>query len=205
MKENIFIGKTKEEAIEKALTELKTTEDSLIVKVLSEKQGLLKKEVKIQAININDVITYLKDSVKEITNLMNIECNLEVKRREKNIIIEIYSDKNSILIGKNGKNLEAFQNIIRQIAPQEVNNLYKIVLDIENYKDRKISKLERMAKQVAREVKMTKVEAKLEPMNSYERRAIHNILTNNKYVYTESTGEEPNRCIVIKPKEEDIE
>ena len=136
---------------------------------------------------------------------MNIECNLEVKRREKNIIIEIYSDKNSILIGKNGKNLEAFQNIIRQIAPQEVNNLYKIVLDIENYKDRKISKLERMAKQVAREVKMTKVEAKLEPMNSYERRAIHNILTNNKYVYTESKGEEPNRCIVIKPKEEDIE
>ena len=205
MKENIFIGKTKEEAIEKALTELKTTEDSLIVKVLSEKQGLLKKEVKIQAININDVITYLKDSVKEITNLMNIECNLEVKRREKNIIIEIYSDKNSILIGKNGKNLEAFQNVIRQIVPQEVNNLYKIVLDIENYKDRKISKLERMAKQVAREVKMTKVEAKLEPMNSYERRAIHNILTNNKYVYTESTGEEPNRCIVIKPKEEDIE
>ena len=204
MKENIFIGKTKEEAIEKALTELKTTEDSLIVKILSEKQGLLKKEVKIQAININDVITYLKDSVKEITNLMNIECNLEVKRREKNIIIEIYSDKNSILIGKNGKNLEAFQNVIRQIVPQEVNNLYKIVLDIENYKDRKISKLERMAKQVAREVKMTKVEAKLEPMNSYERRAIHNILTNNKYVYTESTGEEPNRCVVIKPKE-DIE
>lgn len=204
MKENIFIGKTKEEAIEKALTELKTTEDSLIVKVLSEKQGLLKKEVKIQAININDVITYLKDSVKEITNLMNIECNLEVKRREKNVIIEIYSDKNSILIGKNGKNLEAFQNVIRQIVPQEVNNLYKIVLDIENYKDRKISKLERMAKQVAREVKMTKVEAKLEPMNSYERRAIHNILTNNKYVYTESTGEEPNRCVVIKPKE-DIE
>ena len=204
MKENIFTGKTKEEAIEKALTELKTTEDSLIVKILSEKQGLLKKEVKIQAININDVITYLKDSVKEITNLMNIECNLEVKRREKNIIIEIYSDKNSILIGKNGKNLEAFQNVIRQIVPQEVNNLYKIVLDIENYKDRKISKLERMAKQVAREVKMTKVEAKLEPMNSYERRAIHNILTNNKYVYTESTGEEPNRCVVIKPKE-DIE
>ena len=204
MKENIFIGKTKEEAIEKALTELKTTEDSIIVKVLSEKQGLLKKEVKIEVININDVITYLKDSVKEITGLMNIESNLEVKRREKNIIIEIYSDKNSILIGKNGKNLEALQNIIRQIVPIEVNNTYKIVIDIENYKDRRITKLERMAKQIAREVKMTKVESKLEPMNPYERRAIHNALTNNKYVYTESVGEEPNRCIVIKPKE-DIE
>ena len=205
MKENIFIAKTKEEAIEKALTELKTTEDNIIVKVLSEKQGLLKKEAKIEVININDVITYLKDSVKEITNLMNIECNLEIKRREKNIIIEVYSDKNSILIGKNGKNLEALQNIIRQIIPQEVNNEYKVILDIENYKDRKITKLERMAKQVAREVKMTKIEYKLEPMNSYERRAIHNILSKNKYVYTESTGEEPNRCVIIKPKEEGIE
>ena len=204
MKENIFTGKNKEEAIEKAIAELKTTEEDMIVKVISEKQGILKKEVKINVININDVITYLKDSVKEITGLMNIECNLEVKRREKNIIIEILSDKNSILIGKNGKNLEAFQNIIRQIVPQEVNNMYKIVLDIENYKDRKINNLERMAKQVAREVKMTKVEAKLEPMNSYERRAIHNILTNNKYVYTESV-EEPNRCVVIKQKEDNKE
>ena len=59
-----------------------------------------------------------------------------------------------------------------------------------------------MAKQIAREVARTKVEAKLDPMNSYERRIIHNILTNNKKVYTESTGEEPNRCVVIKPKEE---
>ena len=58
-----------------------------------------------------------------------------------------------------------------------------------------------MAKQIAKEVKYSKVEVKLDPMNSYERRAIHNILSKNKYVYTESVGEEPNRCIVIKPKE----
>ena len=204
MTKHTFTGKTYEEAKTKAIEELNTTEDNLIIKIISEKQGLLKKEVKIEVININDIISYLKDSIKEITSLMNIECNLEVKRRDKNINIEIFSDNNPILIGKNGKTLESLQNIIRQIVASEVNNEYKIILDIENYKDRKISKLERMAKQVAREVKMTKVETKLDPMNSYERRAIHNILSNNKYVYTESTGEEPNRCVVIKPKK-DIE
>ena len=60
-----------------------------------------------------------------------------------------------------------------------------------------------MAKKVAREVAYTKVAAKLDPMNSYERRIIHSILTDNKKVTTESEGEEPNRCVVIKPVEED--
>ena len=56
-------------------------------------------------------------------------------------------------------------------------------------------------KKIAREVKETKVETKLDSMNSYERRIIHSTLSDNKYVYTESVGEEPNRCVVVKPKE----
>ena len=55
---------------------------------------------------------------------------------------------------------------------------------------------------IAREVAQTKIEVKLDSMNSYERRIIHNILNNNKRVYTESEGEEPNRYVVIKPKED---
>ena len=58
-----------------------------------------------------------------------------------------------------------------------------------------------MAKKVAREVAKTKFETKLDSMNSYERRIVHSTLANDKYVYTESVGEEPNRCVVIKPKE----
>ena len=46
-----------------------------------------------------------------------------------------------------------------------------------------------------------KVSAKLDSMNSYERRIVHSILSDDKYVYTESVGEEPDRCVVIKPKE----
>ena len=203
MKKYTFEGKTIEEAKNKAISELNTTEDNLIIKVLSEKQGLLKKIAKIEVIKINDIINYLKDSIKEITSLMNIEANLEVKRRDKNINITIFSNNNSILIGKNGNTIGALQNIIRQIVSQEINDEYKIIIDVENYKERKLHTIEKIAKQVAREVAKTKVESKLESMNSYERRAVHNILANNKYVYTESIGEEPNRCVVIKPKEED--
>ena len=201
MKKNIYEAKTKEEAINKAINELNTTLDNLVINVLEEKQGLLKKNVKIEVVKVNDIIDYLKECINKILTLMNIESNLEVRKREQNIDIKIFSNNNPILIGKDGKNLESFQNILRQILLSNVECDYRINLDIENYREKKVSNLERTAKRIAREVAKTKVEAKLDRMNSYERRIVHNALSNNKYVYTESIGEEPNRCIVIKLKE----
>ena len=202
MKKYNYEAKTKEEAISKALTELNVVEENIIVKVLEEKQGLLKKQVKIEVIKINELIDYLKECITTIMNLMNIQSNLEVRVRENNIEIKIFSDKNSILIGKDGKNLESLQNILRQILLSNVESDLRLNLDIENYREKKVNNLERTAKRIAREVSRTKVEAKLDRMNSYQRRIVHNALSNNKYVYTESYGEEPNRYVVIKPKED---
>ena len=203
MKTYIYEAKTLEEAINKALNELNITEDNLIIKSKEEKQGLLKKSVKLEIVNINDVINYLKESLNSIMKLMNINSNLEVRRRDKNIEIKIFSDQNSILIGKEGHTLESLQNILRQILLKEVNKEYKVLLDIENYKEKKVTNLERTVRKIAREVAKTKVEAKLDRMNSYERRIVHNALSKNKYVYTESVGEEPNRYVIIKLKKEE--
>ena len=133
---------------------------------------------------------------------MGLSVNLEVRRREENITIKIFSDHNAVLIGRNGKVLEALQTIVRQIIQKETKEFISVILDVENYKDKRIKNLEYLAKKVAKEVANTKVETKLDSMNSYERRIIHSVLTDNKYVYTESVGEEPNRCVVIKPKDE---
>ena len=201
MKKYEFTGKTKEEALEKAMEELKTTEKNLIVKVLEEKNTLLKKNVKIEVIDYNDIIDTIKEKINEIIKLMGLTVNLEVRRREDNITIKIFSDHNAVLIGKNGTTLEALQTIIRQIIHNETNEYISIIIDVENYKEKRVKNLEYLAKKVAREVAKTKVETKLDSMNSYERRIIHSTLSDNKYVYTESVGEEPNRCVVVKPKE----
>ena len=201
MKKYIYEAKTFEEAKEKALTELKVAEENLIIKVLEEKNTLLKKSVKIEVINCNDIIDYTKEVINEITKLMGLTVNLEVRRREENITIKMFSDHNAVLIGKNGYTISALQTIVRQIIFNEVDQNISIILDVENYKEKKIKNIEYLAKRTAREVAKTKVEAKLDSMNSYERRIVHSILSDDKYVYTESTGEEPNRCVVIKPKE----
>lgn len=202
MNKYIYEGKTLEEAKNKALTELNLTEENVIINILEEKNGLLKKSVKIELVDINDIITEIKDTINEIISLMGLTSNLEVRRRENNITITIFSNNNSILIGKNGRTISAIQTIIRQIIHSQVKSNLQIIIDVENYKEKRIKNLEYLAKKVAKEVAHTKVETKLDPMNSYERRTIHNVLSQNKYVYTESEGIEPNRYVVIKPKKD---
>lgn len=202
MKKYIYEGKTIEELKEKALTELKVSEEDLIIKVIEEKNSLLKKSAKIEATTINDISNYIKELLNEILKLMNVDVKFEIRRREKTISIKLFSDNNAILIGKNGRTIAALQTIVRQIISNEINEKISIVLDVENYKEKRTKSIEYLAKKTAREVAKTKVEAKLDSMNSYERRIVHSILADDKYVYTESTGEEPNRCVVIKLKEQ---
>lgn len=202
MKKYLYDGKTKEEAIEKALTELNIAKENLIIKVIEEKSSLLKKNVKIEVINYNDIIDKIKEDIIEITKLMGMSVNLEVRRRDDSITIKLFSDHNAVLIGRNGSTIAAIQTIIRQIISNEVDEHINVILDVENYKEKRVKNIEFLAKKVAREVAKTKVETKLDSMNSYERRIVHSILSDNKYVYTESIGEEPNRCVVIKPKDE---
>ena len=201
MQKHIYEAKNVDEAIEKALSELKVSRENLIINILEEKNTLLKKSAKIEVISFNDIIDYVKEVISEITKLMGLTVNLEVRRRKENITIKIFSDHNAVLIGKNGYTISALQTIVRQIIYTELNKNIQIILDVENYKEKKIKNIEFLAKKTAREVAKTKVEAKLDSMNSYERRIVHSILADDKYVYTESTGEEPNRCVVIKPKE----
>ena len=132
---------------------------------------------------------------------MDLESNIEVKTREDSIIFDIITNNSAILIGKNGRTIDALQTITSQAIYEEIGKYYKFVIDVNDYKQKRQIRLEKLAKSVAKSVARTKVDVKLDPMNSYERRIIHNILADSKDVTTESVGEEPNRSVVIKIKE----
>ena len=109
----------------------------------------------------------------------------------------MFSDNNPILIGKNGQTLTALQNIVKQMVFSKTGLYPYVLLDVENYKDKKQSNVEYQVKKIAKEVIKTKKDAILDDMNAYERRIVHNILTNFKGVTTKSEGEEPNRKVVV--------
>lgn len=199
MKLEVFEGKTKEEAKEKALNALNATEKEIYCTEEEVKGKLFKSATyKCRAIKISDIASYLKESLAELISNMGIECQFETNVREEQINIKMYSDKNNILIGKNGQTLMAIQTVLRQQVYNEIGMYPYILLDVENYKEKKISNLERTAKRIAKEVLKTKIDVSLDDMNSYERRIIHNALTKFKNISTTSEGEEPNRHIVIR-------
>ena len=202
MNSHIYEAKTKEAALEMALQELNVDKEDLIINKVDEKNSLLKKSVQIEVYNINEIVSFIKDTISEITKRMNVEANLEVRKRDKSISITIFSDNNSILIGKQGKNVAALQLLIRQMVNSKLNEPISITLDVGNYKEKRIKSIEVLAKRLARESYKTKTEITIDSMNSYERRIVHSVLSDDKYVYTESTGEEPNRKVVIKLKGE---
>lgn len=204
MVRNRYTGKTKEEAIKNATIDLQETEKNLIIKELhSIKGGLFKSaKIEIEVIERRELIKYIKEYITKLLKDLGFTSNIEIRNKEEIPTYIIYSDNDALLIGKNGKNLHALSVIVNQHIHKEINHNFKFIIDINDYKEKHEKSLESLAKRVAREVAATKIEAKLDSMNSYERRIIHNILTNNKKVYTESEGEEPNRYVVVKPKED---
>ena len=203
MEKHKYSGKTKEEAIQAAKIDIEETEENLIIKEVSEtKGGLFKsKKVEIEVIERREVVKYIKDYLVKLLKDLGFEANIEIKNKDEVPTYTIYSDNDALLIGKNGKNLKALSIVTSQHLNTELGRTFKFIIDINSYKEKHDKQLEALGRRVAREVAKTGIEAKLDSMNSYERRVIHNALTNNKKVYTESTGEEPNRCVVIKLKE----
>ncbi len=197
-----FVGKTREEAIDAALAELNVEEKDLIINEKEQKGGLFKsKKVVVEVIKKSDIVDFIKESLINITKAMGVKSNIEVKVRDDVLNIVLYSDNNNILIGKNGRTIDALSLIIKQMILNEVGEPFKFNLDVAEYKLKQQKRLEHLVKRTAREVAKTKIDAKLDPMNSYERRIVHNVLNDDKYVYTESEGEEPNRYVVIKCRE----
>jgi spoIIIJ-associated protein len=198
-----YDGKDEKELLASALEELGVEESQTLHYTTVTKGGLLKKDTyTLHIATMDDVVDYMKSYLKDLTKDFGLDVTFESKVRDNQITIKMYSDNNNILIGKEGKTLKALTTVVKQVIFNQLNSYPNLILDVEDYKEKQERRLIRLAKNVAKEVARTKVEAELENMNSYQRRLIHNELTNFKGVYTESVGEEPNRHIVIKPKED---
>ena len=196
-----FVGKTKEEVIIKAMEGLNAKEDELVITEKEVKKSLFNKKAEIIAITKTELNNSIKEFILKVVRDMGINAKIETKTKEDTIVFNLIAPDASILIGKNGRTIEALQNVTNQMVNTNLESYYRFIIDANDYKAKRRMRLEKTAKYTAKEVAKTKVEAHLEPMNSYERRIIHNILTNSKDVMTESEGEEPNRHVVIKPKE----
>ncbi|MFR8144195.1 MAG: RNA-binding cell elongation regulator Jag/EloR [Clostridia bacterium] len=182
-----------------------------IVKVeltLKEELKTVKKEIKTENIKKREYdkdIQELEQAKQEIESFLqeflprvNEELTYQVKIEDYTIDIDIKGSAAGILIGYRGDTLNAFQTILSAIANKNASEKIKLILDIENYRQKRQKSLEELAEKVSKTVLRTGKAVTLEPMSAYERKIIHSKLQDNNKIQTYSIGENENRRVVIE-------
>lgn len=190
--------------------ELNAAAEDVDIEVLEEGNkgifGLLgsktaKVRVSIRHISHNEPYVYkAKDFLCEVLHKMNIIADVECYEEEETITLSITGSESGVIIGRRGETLDSLQYLTSLVVNRN-NEVYKrVVVDIENYRQKREETLTRLADSLADRVIKYRRNITLEPMNPYERRIIHASLQDNRLVKTYSVGEEPNRKVVIALK-----
>ena len=207
-------GKTVEDALNDALAELKTTADKVNVEVIEEAgkqeaaaaREVAKKEEAKPAVREHVIeeaaVEAAKEFLQKIFNAMRIEVVMEkfINKNEGMVTFKLHGSDMGILIGKHGQTLDSLQYLTNLVANKNSAERIRIVIDIEDYRERRVETLNRLALRLADKVKRTGERVVLEPMNPHERKIIHVALQNDRRITTLSEGEEPYRRVVIELK-----
>jgi spoIIIJ-associated protein len=195
-----FTAKTLEEATGLAEKELNTSIKDLPYTVKEEKYGFLSlsKKVVLEVFEIADIIQYAEQYIVQAIGSVQIQATTKTEIKDDIVHMTLDTNHNSILIGKNGRTLQALNELVRLATSNHFKKRFRILLDINEYKDNKYDKVTAIARRVARDVVKTKIDVTLEPMPADERRVVHNALTGMPNIKTESVGEGHRRAICIR-------
>ena len=156
------------------------------------------KMVDIPTENVEEVTKVVIDFLEGLLSKMQIDATVSRGVRNGDIIFKVNGESVNNLIGYHGETLESVQYLVNTIVRNRVPQYHKkIYIDVENYRRKRQDTVEQIAEKMAKKVIATKRSIKLEPMNSFERKAIHYVLSNIEHIGTHSEGVEPNRCLVI--------
>ncbi|MDD2180822.1 MAG: KH domain-containing protein [Bacilli bacterium] len=197
-----FEGKTKEDVLDKAINVLEVEENEIFVSYSETESKLFKsKKTELKVLKNIDLIKYVKDYFTKLSDLMGIDIKCEIKIRNEILNINLITSDNSIIIGREGKTLNAIQSLLKQNLNNNFPFNIKLNMDVAGYKNKKVKNLEYSVKKICKEVLNNKIGVQLDPMNSYERRIVHTVISLYDELESESEGTEPNRFIVIKYRE----
>ena len=200
------VAKTVDDAIIEAGIKLGVSTENMEYEVIEKESsgflGLNKKPAKIRAKVKEEEKDPAEDFLTKVFAAMGVKAEAEIdfNEAEKTMNINLTGEDMGMLIGKRGQTLDSLQYLVSLVVNRDSDTYIKVKLDTENYRERRKETLENLAKNIASKVRRTRHSVALEPMNPYERRIIHSVLQNNKFVETHSEGEEPYRKVIVSLK-----
>ncbi len=200
MEKKTYEVKSIEEAYELVKEELGLEPDQVNIEVI-EKKGLFKTKMIVEVSEKQDPVKIGEEYLKEILKANSIKGIVEKKVRDNLIYYNINAgDDNGYLIGRRSRYLIALQTLVSTAIYNATKSMdIDVIVDVAEYKQKRIDYLEGLAAQHARRVKETKKPIALSNLNAYERRIVHDKVASLKGVTTHSEGEGKDRHLIIEP------
>lgn len=148
----------------------------------------------------NEYLDIAKDALDNILKLIPVETTVSGTYSNGKISLVIEGDTSGLLIGRKGKTLDALQYIVNKIANKSADKKLKVIIDSENYRQRRIDSLTQMALKIGNKAKKFKKPFSTSPLNPHDRRIVHLALKNVDKLETRSRGEGIHKRVVIIPK-----
>lgn len=200
MKEIIGSGRTLDSATQDGLDKLNALREEVEVEPLETGRsgflGIGRRPARVRITLRPDDRIRTQVFLRNILERLNIQTNVQITEENENILV-VLGEEASILIGHRGQTLDALQYLIARYLNEEKDEWRKVVLDIDNYRDRREENLKSMAERMASQVVRTKRDVRTEPLTAPERRIIHMTLKDNAAVTTFSIGEGARKRVVI--------
>ena len=223
------VGKTYDEAVKNGLDKIGLSENEVTIEIVKEpkktffsileprqvKVTITEKEI-VKKTNENpekrkEVVELNKDDLETIENkirgflndyLSKLEVDLQIEMKYENgiLYVSINGESSGLIIGHRGDTLEALQILVSAIANKGRQDYLKVIMDSENYREKRTNSLKELALRQANQVIKKRKSHTFEPMSAFERKAIHTALQDHPKVKTHSVGEEPYRKVVISLK-----
>ena len=165
-------------------------------KPVQEEKTLKKEKIYMTSDEVFDVVNEI---FQNIFKALNINGKVMILENDEAYEVKVSGDENiASLIGYRGEALNAYQILINSFLSLK-NKSKRILLDVENYRNKREESLKALAIRIAKKVVKTKRSHKFEPMSSFERHVIHEALSDFEGVSTHSEGVEPHRQLVVEP------
>ena len=223
------VGKTYDEAVKNGLDKIGLSENEVTIEIVKEpkktffsileprqvKVTITEKEI-IKKTNENpekrkEIVELDKDDLEVIENKirgflndyiskLEVELQIEMKYENGILYVSINGESSGLIIGHRGDTLEALQILVSAIANKGREEYLKVIIDSENYREKRTNSLKELALRQANQVIKKRKSHTFEPMSAFERKAIHTALQDHPKVKTHSVGEEPYRKVVISLK-----
>ena len=198
MKEIEITASSYEDALAEALKALDLTEEQVDAQIVKQ-SGLIRKKVTVKVTQKATPKDIAIDFINTLIEKMGLECSATIREEDDAYYVSVSGKDTATLIGYRGDVLDCVQYLTLLVVNKTADLDKRIIIDGENYREKRTIVLSKLAKKLAIKAAKTGKDVSLEPMNPFERRVIHSALADDKFVTTESEGEEPNRYIVIKP------